>query len=738
MKSVIHRTILIALVLALALPAALAQEATCTGPTPPTPDWVVEDVNVCENGLLTIESGMFINHQSFGGTRGNLTLRNVTLRFNTTTGTNPAYLENAGDLYIYNSTVTTEDPSQDSGEFYLFFTETLLYDETTILENVTLINPGTDGGDGVTAAIKLRNVFLSPNDPLDVTVFRNVNIYPAQAATVANAVVTLENQKDEIFDNVYITYQNNNFEGFYLENTNDTEIMNSELDLKSTDGTAYGVHLVDAHRNTVSGSRVNMTFDTGCSYNVFLETANDNAFMSNSIIARTTAANCIGFEIQDSDRTDVFSNTVDMLTTTGEITGFELIDSVDSSDDTHFNGNTWSMTATGAGRIGYIYNFPNTVFENEDGTVTGTDPGSASQSNGWVQFPSGLAQSNTRIDFSNVTLTVNSAVISDVLFFVNDGEAITNNTLSLYDTHLILASDESAGNAEVGFTASNIETVIMNASTIDFDVDGGQSDYVCYFYNVHTITIDSSRCRLTDGGTDGFGLYLEGDDPSGTYNVTRVFAHNSFFDAVTSDVRFNSGHNQGNHTFLNDTFQQLDFGADAGTVTVQWYVRAHAETTLSNPVDDATVTATDNTGATRWIDTTNAQGFTTFNPSTSYITSNAGLVANLTPYNLTAVSAEFGTEVEEVDVTTSFTAEFSFFEELGEAVQNVFGIANCQDSQFVGMMTFGILVAMVVGLTLLFVAPMQKSQGTRKGLNVMNIVLFLIAITMVVWLVAGC
>jgi hypothetical protein len=774
--------ILFITMLVVCLATTTTRAITCTGDSPPVSgDWILTQDTYCHDGDIYInqESGL-INATSY-----NLTLRRVNLVFNDTTDPSflGAILTFDGILDFKDTRISTVNESKVSGQFFSIINGGNIAGPTWIggttdkwyFDNVTFINIGEvgylnglypQGGSALSLyygdTLRVTNSYFQP---------QQYQIF-GEAQNDAYNIISAYNVTNVLIDNNDLTFDDegsgsNNYlnNAIRLWGCNGAVITDNYINLNRTSNSPSAFVNNGAQNVLFEGNDITLsTYDNGIdgitlSYwqPVFGGTKippDNNILRNNRMYAEDMAdgswfeliyidGNSTNMLIDDNDLTGVVGTGTDGTWTAG-VTFYQS----GGTTPRNLTVTNNKIDITGAGDAGNIYvENPSDKLTITGNTLIQRVYGKAVSQNSPIIFltsyyqPYELEIVGNTFNYSSYGATGTSDLTDGHIAVYDSGTKITHTTISQNTGYLYapdgwlgsMVSLRSCENVDSSYNNWNLytgtasDTIDVRGFYLDNDIQNlrSTSDLIYYHGTANNtappITINE---QFTGANAQNISfdrlLVLDWQNPkalsvSGGDDNTRV-------DFISSGIET---------TDLANKYQNV---IENGKVRVYYMMQAKVDTTTGRPLENAYVTAYDNsTGDVLWVSQTNISGQTKWFAVPQEIYNSTALEAYIGKYRIeTNYSGQhFKTEYL-LPVTEDTTVEVTFIEWLTQQVSKMF-MGGCSDEMYNSALQFGIIIFLIAGLAA-FILP-SKGEHMKWVYGFGG---FLIAVAFAIAAIVGC
>ncbi len=343
-----------------------------------------------------------------------------------------------------------------------------------------------------------------------------------------------------------------------------------------------------------------------------------------------------------------------------------------------------------------------------------------------------ITPSTGALIFRNVTFnfTGSSSYVIDITM---GNLEIYNSTFFTYDTEWYINADPPADVVDhITIEDSVLSNMSNDAGSGEFAIQVGK--FFAESAGKIDVTITRSRINLNNNGgstTTAVGI------ANGSLHVDSSFIGSNGKQVELRDDNnpascegsFSDG--KPDAVFINSTLS--DFDVDCGRLRQQWYLRGRSLDLLSNPVEGTSMSAFYQNGSTVWTESTDSDGFTSFNPTTTRTITTNNTDSVTSNISIQATKTGFTTVNTNLSLASSQTVTLSFLEQLGQFIRGLFGLGTCNSDTVIGMGTLLVIIAVVIeiGLTALRLKD-------RSVVNMIQGAIGLLVIGLILVLLLGC
>ncbi len=409
------------------------------------------------NGNITIASG------------GNLTLKNVTIRFTGASADGDNYInktENAG-LWIYdndNNQSTSNDASYISSStayYYDFWAWGNGLRDNFTIQNSKVSGAGYSilGSQGI-QLYNISNATVSGNNISDTKEY-GLFLRNSSNNNLTNNTITIDNTPGDL--------------GIRLSTSSNLIIQGNTITTTTSNG--YGIYLLSILNSNITSNTITTSGSFG--YGIWLSSSSNSTIQGNNI---TTSGFSDGYGIYLLTSSNSNTLTSNIITTNGDSLGYGIY--LDTSSNSNISSNTITVSSTvgGSPSIGIylISSSTSNTLQNNTITTSGTNSYGISLS----------SSSNSTLQSNNITTSGSTG--HGIYLLTSSNSTLQSNNIT---------TSGSSGNGIYLLTSSNSN---ITSNTITTNGGTGYGIYLDTSSNSNTLTSNT----ITTNGSSGYGIYL--------------------------------------------------------------------------------------------------------------------------------------------------------------------------------------------------------------------------------------
>ncbi len=496
---------------------------------------------------------------------------------------------------------------------------------------------GSDWNISTFFACKNEEIYLAQDKDLNILnngslLFINTTFWINQTSDSSSAITVFSGGSMNITDNSgdgsLINSTNPDYEFiFRVDSGSNFSMTNSRVEESNSPGVGINTTVTEFSGNVFANSYigvtlysdnnviVNNTFNSNDAYGLYISNSNNNTITGNNVYDNIEGITLI-YDFSEFNNNTITNNNISY-----NDYGIHL---------SYSENNTISNNTINSNNLNGIY----LVSNSNNNTITDNNV-SYNSINGIY-----LSSSNNTITNNNISYN------DDGIYVGSSNNILTNNTIShnnntgIYSggTNIILTNNNISFNNDTGIHLEDAVNITSTDNNISYNTN----------YGIHSYDSDSGVFIRNILGNNSINIYFH----SYKISVSNIFIDSVLTNSVNYDINTSSQFTE-NIILLNTTFNKSKVYIESDvTIYVKWYLDVFVKDSHESTIENANVTAWDNSSNFAFSELTGSNGYIERQNLTEYSENTTGKYF-LTSYTINTVAACCESDSRSLNITNS-------------------------------------------------------------------------------------